>query len=799
MLLPTSTEQRAYSMMQARMLELLMRFSSAEYRKLFTHHDRFAPDDEVLPFYRDLGVLFALRDELFEFILPRILRRLSFVAPRTLVIEAPPGRGRVDWERTLAASWRERPGEPPLLLHSRQSLRDFATAENLLTVVTLLEYRAAVRQLLLSGALGPESVTLRHPLNGIVERCERTLAFPQLAGIKNAAQALYERGEDALLHLEQRVASAAIPGGNNAYDDLLAWRRRYRELQLLHRRSATTMTETLGANPQRDNRLYQLWILFELADLLERAGLLEATTSLPEVLHFRWGDDTACVHYELRHDRGIPEQAEVWQSEPAHLKPPGVRPDYYLRRRDPPMGQVCHDATVAWREPGVVWDAKYYRERDQQRVPSAPIKRMLADLALTGERRGLLLFAFLRGSEEPPASDDDKMDIALAHQAGVPMHAAATSVTATGMTHQRLRPAATANQALDPAIQIEIVALNPQRPTAEIHALLRQLLDAAQQALRTPLVPRCQGIFLDALSSAEVVLPADRWGEVLPAPSDELLICPKPHIGPWRIDLVNRSVHCCQDGRLCHIIGQPDAQKPLRPPRDISSLLHELDQIMAAQPAGERDEASISAVAERVQQLTRRYASIAQVNLAFYYERVQALGMRETFAQLGVAEQESLALAIFLTDQLFNIRANDYSAPAIHLASVVEIEVKRRIFACPDLVGTLASPKRQTLGVLAYLRRSDDQEGNWARISAHVAAHWNEHPNPSDPERLISFGDFLTIGLNRITQLRNQAAHTEPLPQRLYNELQDLIFQGNRLGYGALNVILSAWRTELPL
>lgn len=238
----------------------------------------------------------------------------------------------------------------------------------------------------------------------------------------------------------------------------------------------------------------------------------------------------------------------------------------------------------------------------------------------------------------------------------------------------------------------------------------------------------------------------------------------------------------------------PGAQKPVRPPRDIDSLLREIDHILAAQPAGELDEEVVSAVAERVQGLTRRFAELAQVDLEVYHERVRTIGMRQTFDLLGPAEQESLALALFLTDQLFKVRANDYSAPAIHLSSVIEIEVKRRIFGCPGIVGELASPRRQTLGVLPYLRRSDDLDGNWARISAYAAAHWNDRPNPDDPNRLISFDDFISKALNRISQLRNNAAHTEPLPRRHYDELQDMVFLGGKLGFGVLNTMMMAWR-----
>ncbi len=776
---PTPIELRAYSRMQERMLALLMRFNEGEYRKLFKAQQRFGVADDALPIYRDLGVLFFLRDELFEHILPRIIRRLSFATPRRLAVEEPPGRGRIDWERTLDASWAERPGEPPLVLHSRQHLRDFATAENLLTVVTLLEYRADVRRVLLSPLVGTQVEALRHPLTSIVERCERELAFPQLAGLRHTAQRILESGEDEVRALEQRVAREAIPGGNSAYDDLLEWRRRYRELTLLQRLERATPIETLGVNPRRDNRLYQLWIVLELADLLAREQrIVVEETALPEVLCFDWGEGAGRRRYELRHDQGVPEPPAVWASEPADSPVPGVRPDYYLRRIDPPAAEVVADGALVWREPGVVWDAKYYRESERKdRAPGEPVKRMLADLALTGERRGTLLFAFLRPAETGPAETDD-----------------GATVASDAILVQRFGPLGAGNQALDPAIRIEVAALSPAQPGEAIQRALRRLLDQAHNLLREPVIPACHVIFLDTLSAGDRSAISDRWGRPITGPGDDLLICPKPHIGPWRVDIVSRARHCCQDGRLCHISGMPGAQKPVRPPRDIESLLREIDHILATRPADELDEEVVSAVAERVQGLTRRFAELQQVDLEIYHERVRALGMRQTFDLLGPAEQESLALAIFLTDQLFKVRASDYSAPAIHLSSVIEIEVKRRIFTCPGLVGELANPRRQTLGVLPYLQRSDDLEGNWARISAYAAAHWNDRPIPDDPERVISFDDFISKALSRISYLRNKAAHTEPLPRHHYDELQDMVFLGGRLGLGVLNTLILAWK-----
>ncbi len=138
---PTATEITAYGAMQARLVALLLRYDEGRFGRMIGVRTRQASerDTPVLQRYRDLGAVFVLRDELFEDILPRIVRRLSFASPHALVIEEPPARGRVDWGRTCDAAWAERPGEIPLLLHTRQQRRSFATPENLLAVLTLLE------------------------------------------------------------------------------------------------------------------------------------------------------------------------------------------------------------------------------------------------------------------------------------------------------------------------------------------------------------------------------------------------------------------------------------------------------------------------------------------------------------------------------------------------------------------------------------------------------------------------------------------------------------------------------------
>lgn len=124
----------------------------------------------------------------------------------------------------------------------------------------------------------------------------------------------------------------------------------------------------------------------------------------------------------------------------------------------------------------------------------------------------------------------------------------------------------------------------------------------------------------------------------------------------------------------------------------------------------------------------------------------------------------------------------------------MEIEVQRRIFACPGLTGDFSKPKKQTLGLLPWMRQNPlATDGNWNSLLQHIARHWTEQIDSDDPSRMVSFDQFVAKALNRISQLRNLAAHTHPVSRREYSELQRLMLQGNPLACGALNALLLAW------
>lgn len=78
-------------------------------------------------------------------------------------------------------------------------------------------------------------------------------------------------------------------------------------------------------------------------------------------------------------------------------------------------GRVTPSALTTGGSVAKAWGGggRYYCESEKKdRAPGEPVKRMLADLALTGERRGALLFAFLRPSETAQAETDANTSVA---------------------------------------------------------------------------------------------------------------------------------------------------------------------------------------------------------------------------------------------------------------------------------------------------------------------------------------------------------------------------------------------------
>ena len=771
-------DQRTYMHMQARLIDLLLKHNQPGFHDILEEHTEYAPyyddTDSSFGFHRDVAVLFHLSYELFDHILPRIKHGLSFHTPRTSSVEEPPVHGAIDWERTMERTWEERPGEPPLDLLTRRRLRDFETPENLLTVTTLLEYHADVKRILSRYALFSQAEVLFHPLQEAAEKCDREMNFSQFRDMKSLAQRIVEGEHGGTELLESKVADHLIPGSNNAYEDLLEWRKRWRSLRLLNRTYSYEANNVLGADPRREDILYHVWLFFELLDFLQSKEAIHQSNVTPGqmFLQFGWGEDGSQCVYTLRYDQHVTDIVAGWQSSTTgetagERRMLHVRPSFTLHRIEPAPTQVEKDGVCYWRESGMVWRGIYNLR--QYATANIPFQQIIADLSLLGESYGMLLYA---------SGSSNVLPFTLS----------------PAEHHPTAAPQRVESKSLSPRSDADMNTF---------HEELVSLLDSIHEQLCEPPELTCQGVFLDtaSLDEAKNLLLFDRGGNLL---SDKeqlknLLICPKPHIGPWRVDVVNREQHCCKDGAICHMVGYPDVQIPLRIPQKLPELLEEMEHVLS-QSKGKRPEdlsdEYVQKTARRIEALTRKFAEFSgfKEQVSAYYSLVEQLGMEKTFKLLKEERKYSLALGVFLSMKLINASAEDFSAPVMHICGVLEVEIQERIFASCDKFDL--DPSRRTLGSLGGIRRNSEEE--WDILTEHANKHWQSDLG-GEISQPVKFDQFISAVHFDARPIRNKAAHTEAVEEGEYKKFQrEMLRKHKRLDLGLLNTLILGW-SKTPL
>ncbi len=691
------------------------------------------------------------------------VRRIFKASPSKIVF--------CDWTRTATRSWQNRPTEPPLEVVTRQRRRDFATPENLLTVATLLEYANAVQSALESESILTPDSTFVHPLHDILHHIEREWIFPQFAGLKRQGEEIIT-GHHTLTpdQLELLVAERLLPGQNSAYDDLLAWRHKLRTLRLMEQTQITAAPPMLGANPARDNYLYQVWIFYELGDYLNRTLGRESVEwqTAAQQITFTWQTNESTRTYHLRHDQTVPQQ---WANTP------GLRPDFYIVPAD--AVTVLDEKQVVWSELGFILDAKYYRLRENARTPAGPIKRMIADLALAGVQHGALLFAF----HGAPLGQDQETEV---------------GVEATQTSHI-VRPLPHAQRAV-PDVTITNYQVSPTRlqETTTNDSVWFTLLNQVHRAIGQRLEPRCYGVFADTLTAtAQGVL----WAELpfpdyknlgTSIPADELVFCPKPHIGRWRVDLVSASADCCKTA-VCHIRHLKAVQSPRRLQR-----LEDVAEAIKSVSTDLDDEERARVATQQVKVIVERYASLLAPHLDDYRQRVKTqlfIQNFDTTPLLTDEQRNTLALADFLLEQIERIHAQNYSGPLLLYAGVLE-EVIGATMATelnrlkPRLVDFKGNKLNWTLGNFGHYHRNKN-EANYHAIKSTIVGngHWNENSGML----LYSF-DIWLGAMDTIATIRNKAAHAAKASRQQYNDFYEVYRGSPHSGFGGFSGLLAAWR-----
>ena len=269
-----------------------------------------------------------------------------------------------------------------------------------------------------------------------------------------------------------------------------------------------------------------------------------------------------------------------------------------------------------------------------------------------------------------------------------------------------------------------------------------------------------------------------------------MLVCPKPHVAPWRVDLVSLTHDCCANSALCHIKGLAGAHKPQRLTalNEIASALQQLE------PAGD-DEALVNAAQQQALIITRRYAQLLQPTIANYKqwirERLAIDELFETTTLLSDQQRETLALARFLWEQIDHIRASNFAGPTLLFSGVLEEVTRATIYGvCPNLYDYKGKRLMQSLGTLG---KSKGYGGDNWRVLERDIAHsgwWDEQVTAHQRYPFWRWIDAIST----ITDIRNKAAHEAQADLGTFATLIELYFGNARTGVGVLNGILLAWR-----
>ncbi len=722
--------------LQLRIMRLLLlhdqRLFHGQFRTFFV--ESALPPIALFQQYDRYIRLLTFSDELLDDILPRVRRQLSLQTSQTRLREEAPTRGDIDWRRTIERGWSETPGLSPIQFDTHLRQRSTATPANLLVVALLLAYRQelayAIRDDLGDEALGSQE---RQILTGADEQAERELAAPY-------AGALREQAHTADIDLLASQVGLHLRPGPNPYRDLIAWWRRFRELQIGRAEAERRLALANRRDDEKaDAWLYELWIALELVHLLqqERAIVPDDTRIDRDLLQFSFIWQGRRLHFRYNRqydDGGGNDSANLgWEYGPTS------RPDYTIEREQ--LLEVTHNGALIWREPPVVLDAKYYlRGQDPSRT-HAPIKKLLGDLALLGARESVLFFACL---PDPPAG------------------AAATRVIqrAAGRHH--------AGMAETPRIQL--YQIMPGMPIDTLQSRLRAVLNYAADQLPDRPPVACHGTWLDA----------DSMNVSRSSLAPQRILCPKPHIGPAVFDLIDPDTDCLKNPLVCHVIQQPitiplviraGTREELA--QQTGDLRRRMDDPLSDAERRDDDEHAeqmrghiFTGVGRTIERYVKLRGNTATIEETF--ERwVFDIYWRGHAWSLSAESRMMLLSGEYVWQEYAQTQLDDWAAPAIQFCRALEHELKRRTYAADNLDNYKLSKAGWTLGtpLHAYEKRipadlpaAVNARHNWSILIAHVQAC---NADPVAFENAMRWLVEAQVGKHRNTLAHSNAASRE--------------------------------------
>jgi hypothetical protein len=700
------------------------------------------PHMPLLQRYDRFLKLQMLSDELLDDILPRIRRQLSLKTSRARLREEAPTRGDIDWQRTIEHNWSIAPGAPATGFETRLRQYTMDTPENLLTVAILLAFRQELQQIL-KESLEDEALNIeeKQVFTSADERAERELAA-------SYARALIEQARKVDIFMLTQQVAASLRAGPNPYRNLLAWWQHFIQFRVGRAAGEHTLSLVSKRGDQQNNTwLYELWVVLECIHLLHTEGCVQPADLIIEHgllrCSFTWQQRRFRLLY--RHQPDIATNVEAgWEQE-------SLAGPRYVIERETPL-EIATQGELIWREPPVIFEAKYDSGGGDPTNKHDSIKKLLGEMTLLDSPVGVFLSPYL---PEFPGEQQ------IAH-----------IVKRSGKQYMR-----------DISQQIHIYHLEPTMPLPSLQMRLRSMLDLAAQSLPERPLPACQGCLIDTdnVNASRSILPV------------YTILCPKPHIGPDVFDLVNAETDCLKNPRVCHVMGQsimpPFVARIMTQEQLVthSSTLRQHSDTLLRKAEKEGDEAQAEGlrkhifvgVGHAIEQYVRLFCDTR--NIEGHFERwVFGKYWKQDSRCLAETTRHSLVSGEVVWQHFQGTAVEDWAAPAIEFCRALEFELKRRFYDPQERKYKLGQAGF-TLGTISYAytnrQAKPDAKTNWDLFVARVI---DSKSDIHEFERLVQW--MLT---EKIREKRNALAHGETLSKATALALHEFVL-GDREKIGIL-------------
>ena len=729
--------------LQRRIIRLLLQHDRPlfrnQFRQFFINSD--LPKIPLLQEY-DLYIRLAtMSSELLEDIMPRIRRQLSLKTSHARLTESTPTRGDIDWQRSLERSWSQTPGQPPLQFETRLRQRTLNSPENQFAVAVLKVYQQEIQQALKTG---PSDEALTHQEQqtfvAFAEMVERELAT---AYARTIAEQITRSDPN---QLAQQVADH-LPPGSSPYRDLLAWWERFHQLRVGRSSLEHALTLSSQRNDEKtDPWLYEIWIALECIHLFQQNASLQpqdmqVATDLLQC-RFSWQGR----RFRFLYNRQL-NTSTGFQS--AWLNAPLTRPDYTLEREQPL--EITHQGKLIWREPPVLLDAKYYLTGSDPTNTHSPIKKLLGDMTLLNATQGFLFFPHLPEPEEGQAIT--------------------RSIKHAGQQYQYAQPEGQ---------QVHLCHLEPSMPLEALQQRLVALLDLAITFLPDRPTPICEGTLLDP----------DTLNASQRLPFPHAILCPKRHIGPHILDIVDPDKDCLKNPNLCHIIGQPIA-----PPyivratsqadliRQSSNLRERVEaELQEAENQGQEEKAEaireqvFSGIGNTVEHYVKLMGNTKEIEKSF---DTWAFGhdWQKSPRCLDKITRDALVSGEFVWQNYQGHELRDWAAPAIQYCRALENELKRRLHLPNDKL----NGRSFTLGTVTSAYQNRHRDSTWQIFKEII------QQSGSTEAELLAMSQRMVR--EKVRENRNLLAHGGIVNEQIATALRDSIL-GDKNNPGLLHWLI---------